>query len=117
MTPSNPDNANPQGSLHAVVGHRELEPSAAEARGWWEEWEEREDDDGPHYRCTLCHDTGRVDLDDGHYQYLGDGTGMCPRCCGGVVVHDAPERSGAQEPNKKVSDAPDSAAPNRKQKL
>lgn len=95
------------GCVQRMVGHRELEPrsnEASDAAGgggvgvpWW-----TNEDDGQNYGCELCHDTGRVDAEDGHYQYLGDGTISCPRCCGVVVVggrDDASERNGAQVPN------------------
>ena len=40
------------------------------------------DDEPCGYKCELCKDSGRITLDDGHYQYLGDGTAICPECGG-----------------------------------
>lgn len=44
-----------------------------------------EDDDDTSYNCELCRDSGRIELTDGHYQYIGDGTASCPRCYGGIL--------------------------------
>lgn len=48
---------------------------------------ENDDEEGEPtgYECERCRDTGRIDLNDGHYQYLGDGTAHCPNCMKGIT--------------------------------